>query len=365
MILTAGPSITNLEIEYVNDAVQNGWNENWNLYLKRLEEAFSSKFFMPHTLATSCCTGAMHMGLKALEIGAGDEVVVPELTWVATASAVRYCDAIPVFVDVDPETWTICPKSLEKAITPKTKVVMPVHLYGHPAKMDEVTAVAEKNNLRIFEDAAPAIGAKFRDQFTGTFGDLSAFSFQGAKLMVTGEGGMLMAKDSKLFAKIRQYAEHGRSADSNKGAFWIEEVGFKYKMSNIQAALGLAQFERLDELIEKKRQIFSWYEARLGEIDGIALNREADWAKSIYWMTSIYLKKNFKRTRNELIEFLKKNEVDSRPVFPAISNYPMWPTMNNPVANHIGQNAINLPSGHNLTEDQIDYVCKLIERGLL
>jgi len=364
MILTAGPSITQKEIDYVNDALINGWNENWNSYLLKLENAFKEKFNSENALLTSSCTGAMHMAIRALGIGEGDEVIVPELTWVATASVVNYVRAKPIFVDVDRKTWTLDPNSFRKSITSKTKAVMPVHLYGHPAKMDEIVSIAKEYNLRILEDAAPAIGAKFMDRYCGTFGDASTFSFQGAKMMVTGEGGIVLTNNSEVYENIKQYSEHGRSKDPNN-TFWIETIGYKYKMSNIQAALGLAQFERINELIECKRQIFSWYEKRLSNLEGISLNKEAKWAKSIYWMTSIFLEKNFGITRNELMKSLKEDGIDTRPVFPTISKYPMWYSdCYNPNAVEISENSINLPSGHNLEEEQIDYISNCIIKHL-
>ena len=364
VILTAGPSITQKEIDYVNDAVANGWNNNWNSYLVKLEEAFKEKFNAKHALLTSSCTGAMHMAIRAMGIGPGDEVIVPELTWVATATVVNYVGATPVFVDVDPLTWTMDPESFKNAITDKTKAVMPVHLYGHPAKMDEIVPIAKQHNLKMLEDAAPAIGATANDQYCGTFGDVAAFSFQGAKMMVTGEGGIVITNNDEIFANIKQYSEHGRSKDPIN-TFWIEEIGYKYKLSNIQAALGLGQFERIDELIDRKRMIFSWYEKRLGAVDGVYLNKEADWAKSIYWMSSIYLEKDFGISRNELMQALKKDGIDTWPVFPTISKYPMWYSdCNNPNAVSISENSINLPSGHNLEEEQVDRVCKSIVKHL-
>jgi perosamine synthetase len=364
MILTAGPSITQKEIDYVNDAVTNGWNNNWNSYLSKLEESFKEKFNAKHALLTSSCTGAMHMALRAMGIGEGDEVIVPDLTWVATATVVNYAGATPVFVDVDRDTWTMDPDSFRNAITNKTKAVIPVHLYGHPAKMDEIVSIAKEHNLKILEDAAPAIGATFKGKYCGTFGDVSAFSFQGAKMMVTGEGGILVTNNDDIFENIKQYSEHGRSKDPDN-TFWIEEIGYKYKMSNIQAALGLAQFERIDELIDRKRLIFLWYEKRLNEIDGIKLNKEAGWAKSIYWMTSIFLEKDFGISRNDLMKKLKQDGIDTRPVFPTISKYPMWHSdCHNSNAIVISGNSINLPSGHNLEEEQIDYICKSIIKHL-
>jgi perosamine synthetase len=222
---------------------------------------------------------------------------------------------------------------------------------------------ANKHNLKVLEDAAPAIGAKCNDKLVATYGSASVFSFQGAKMMVTGEGGIVLTNDDEIFAKIKQYSEHGRSRDPSK-TFWIETIGYKYKMSNIQAALGLAQFERLDELISKKREIFSWYENRLSQYHDIKLNKEANWAHSIYWMTSINLI-NKSMSRDALMKKMKEDNIDTRPVFPTISKYPMWYSdCDNPIATAISENSINLPSGHNLSKDDINLVCDSIIKNL-
>lgn len=360
MILTAGPSITKKEIDYVTDAVANGWNSKWNSYIVRLEDAFREKFNVKHALLTSSCTGGMHMGIRSLGVGPGDEVIVPELTWVATASVVNYVGATPVFVDVDKDTWTLDLESADAAITSNTKAIMPVHLYGHPANMVEVMKFAKKHKISVLEDAAPAIGAKCNGQLVATFGDVSVYSFQGAKMMVTGEGGIILTNNDEAFGKIQQYSEHGRSTDPDN-TFWIETIGYKYKMSNIQAALGLAQFERLDELVDRKREIFSWYEDRLGQYSEIKLNKEAEWAHSIYWMTSIVLNDVNNISRDELIKNLRNEQIDSRPVFPTISKYPMWYSdCDNKNASHISKNGINLPSGHNLSRHDVNRVCDCV-----
>ena len=209
MILTAGPSITKKEIEYVNDAVKNGWNNNWNSYLHKLELAFKEMFNMKHALLTSSCTGAMHMAIRSMGIGPGDEVVVPELTWVATASVVNYVGATPVFADVDKETWTLSPDSFKKCITNNTKAVMPVHLYGHPCKMDEIKSIARKNNLKIIEDCAHAIGSKLNRKHVGTFGDAGCFSFYPTKNLTTFEGGMVITNSKKISEMIKILRNHG------------------------------------------------------------------------------------------------------------------------------------------------------------
>ncbi len=270
-ILTGGPSITEKEIAYVTDAVTHGWNENWSGYLDRFEKAFAEYLGVKHALATSSCTGALHLAMAGLRLKPGDEVILPELTWIASAAAGCYCGAKAVMVDVEPDTWCMDPKAVEKAITPHTKVIVSVHLYGHPANMEEICAIAQKHGIEIVEDAAPSLGANIRGKKTGTFGRIGAFSFQGAKIMVTGEGGMLVTDDTQLFEQIRLLWDHGR--DPHK-TFWNNQLGYKYKMSNIQAALGLAQLERIEELVARKRQIFSWYQENLRDCENLQLNAE-------------------------------------------------------------------------------------------
>jgi len=362
MILTAGPSITQKEIDYVNDAVRNGWNEHWNDYIVKFEKKFADYIGVKHALTTSCCTGALHLALVALGIKEGDEVIVPDITWVATASVVKYVNAEPVFADVLPDTWCIDPKSIEDRITKRTKAIIPVHLYGQPANMPEILKIAKKYNLRVIEDAAPSIGAEIKGKRTGSWGDISGFSFQGAKLLVTGEGGMLVTNNSELFERVKHFAEHGRASTG----FEISDIGFKYKMSNMQAALGLAQLERSNELIDKKNIIYEWYRQRLGNIEGLSLNKPNKGnQKSIYWMTSIILDKNFGITRDEFMKELKKRNIDTRPFFPQLSTFRMFKKYDNPVVKHLAENGINLPSGHERTEEEIDYVCNMIRELLL
>ena len=357
-ILTAGPSISQKEIYYTSIASENGWNENHSDYIKKLENKFKDYLNVKYALATSSCTGAMHLALKALGISSGDEVLVPEITWVATAKAVQYVGAIPKFVEVNKNDWNIDILGAKKKITKRTKAIMPVHTYGNPCDMTEIVKLSRKNNLKIIEDAAPAIGAKWKNNFCGTFGDFGAFSFQGAKLVVSGEGGMLVTNNSRLYDLAFKLSNNGRDP---KKTFWINSDGYKYKMSNIQAALALGQMERVDDLIFKKRQIHHWYKKYLNSkfVDLIIEKKNSE---SIYWMSSIYIKKN--NLRNNLISFLLKNRIDSRPVFPAISQYPIWLKKHktSPIAKNIGNNSINLPSGVTLNENQIKYIADTINR---
>ncbi len=325
LILTAGPSITEKEISYVTDAVTNGWNDEWNKYILKLEENFAKYIGVKHAIPTTSCTGAMHLSLKGLGIKPGDEVIVPETTWIATAAVVTYVGAKPIFVDIEKDTWCINPDSVKKAITSKTRAIMPVHLYGGMARMDEIMTIAQENNLNIIEDAAPSLGANFKGKKSGSFGLASAFSFQGAKIMVTGEGGIFVTDDTEFFEKVSKIADQGRSYTK---ALWNDSIGLKYKMSNLQAALGLAQLERLEELVDKKRQIFTWYKERLENIDGLSMNVELPKSRNTFWMTTIVMEKDFGITRDEFIQKLKDWNIDSRPVFYPLSHMPMFETQN-------------------------------------
>lgn len=364
-ILTAGPSISQKEVYYVNDAVSTGWNNNANYYVKKLEKKFAEYLDCKYAISTSSCTGAMHIALMALNIKKGDEIIIPNITWVATANAIAYVNATPVFADVDLNDWCIDVSKIEKLITKKTKAIMPVHLYGQPCKMNEINKLAKKYNLYVVEDAAPSIGAKFKEKKCGTFGDFGAFSFQGAKLLVSGEGGMLVTNNKNLYLKALKISNQGRNY---KKTFFIDRLGVKYKMSNIQAALALGQLERVDELIALKRRIFSWYEKYLKNLNNVHLNYEAPNTKSIYWMTSLILDPKSGVNRDQLMKYLLKYRIDSRPVFPQLSSFKYWNKKNvNSLknSNHLSSNAINLPSGVCLKESDIKRVCDVIRKCLI
>jgi perosamine synthetase len=360
-ILTAGPSISAREASYALDAVRNGWNERFAAYHDALAEAFAEYVGVRYALPTSSCTGALHLSLLALGIGPGDEVVVPDLTWVATANAVAYTGATPVFADVEEDSWCLDPAAFESAITPRTKAVMPVHLYGHPARMDEIGRIAREHGLRVVEDAAPSIGADVNGRRTGGLGDAAGFSFQGAKLLVSGEGGMLVTDDAELYERARYLW-----GMAHEGDFWIGATGWKYRMSNVQAAVALGQLERVDELVEAKRRIFGWYAEELDGAPGLELNRETEWARSIYWMTSVRVRPESGLTRDEVRAALRERDIDTRPVFPAISRYPMWERRQLPgrVAHALGSEAINLPSGVCLRRDEVARVCEAIRAAV-
>ena len=360
-LLTAGPSISGREASYALDAVRTAWNDRAGHYLDAFSRAFAAYVGVRHALPTSSCTGALHLSLLALGVGPGDEVVVPDLTWVASANAVAYTGATPVFADVQEESWCLDPAALEAAIGPRTKAVVPVHLYGHPTDMEAVLEVARRHGLRVVEDAAPSIGAEIAGRRTGSFGDAAGFSFQGAKLLVTGEGGMLVTDDDELYERARYLWTMGHEGD-----FWIGETGWKYRMSDVQAAVGLGQLERVDELVEAKRRVYGWYAEELEGVPGIGLSPEAPWARSIHWMTSVRVGPQAGLDRDALRAALRARGIDTRPVFPAISRYPMWERRQLPgrVADRIGAEGINLPSGVRLRRDQVARVGAAIREAL-
>lgn len=358
LILTAGPSITHKEIEYALDAVKNGWNLKMSDYLNRFIAVFSEYIGVKYALPTSSCTGALHLSLLGLGVGRGDEVIVPETTWIATASAVTYTGAIPVFADIDPATWVLDPEKVERNITKRTKAIIPVHLYGGPVDMDPLKAVAQKYGLKILEDAAPSIGTIYKGMKTGSIGTAGTFSFQGAKALVTGEGGMITTSDEDFYNKTKFIWSQCRDTRPGRSLCTVA-IGYKYNMSNLTASLGTAQTERAEEIVARKRQIFSWYKERLGDIDKIVMNVERPDTRNIYWMTSIVLGKDAGIERDAFRDKMLERNIDTRSFFHPISSFPMFSekSKENPAAYDVPLRGINLPSGHERTEEEIDYIC--------
>jgi perosamine synthetase len=363
-VLTAGPLVGSLEAAYSLDAARNGWNASHSDYIQKFEQEFAEFVGAKYAMATSSCTGALHLALMAAGIGPGDEVIVPEITWVATASAVAYTGATPVFCDVNLDTWTLDPRLMESLITDRTKAIMPVHLYGFPADIEDICEIARRYGIRVIEDAAPAIGALKNGVPVGTFGDIGCFSFQGAKLLVTGEGGMLTTDDEELFRKAKKLQDHGRKP----GTFWIEELGYKYKMSNVTAAIGLAQIRRAHNQILRKQRIRSWYEEGLRDCNALVFQLPTRDSTPIHWMTSIRLTDDQEDSAKKLMSKLAASGIDTRPVFPAISRYEFWEGPRRQAgqnANAISTHGINLPSGVGLSRETVSFVCEQILQELV
>jgi perosamine synthetase len=296
-------------------------------------------------------------------MGPGDEVIVPALTFIATANAVAYCNAKPVLVDVHPEYWCMDPAKVETQITTKTKAIIPVHLYGHPCDMDAIIDIARRHNLYVIEDAAEAHGAIYKDRRVGSFGDINCFSFYGNKIISTGEGGMCLTNDEGLATKMRILRDHGMNPNKR---YWYDVVGFNYRMTNLQAAVGTAQVDKLDMLIAKRRQLANWYSNAfrdLVESEVIKLPPEMPWARNIYWMYSILLEDSFGTSRDELVRGLEEKGIETRPLFYPLHLMPPYQGYNSsafPVAEEIGRKGLNLPSGPNTTRKQVTQIVDCI-----
>ncbi|MDP3954690.1 MAG: DegT/DnrJ/EryC1/StrS family aminotransferase [bacterium] len=358
LIPITGPSITEKEVDYVAKAAKDGWNENATRYVNLFEEKFSKYVGRKFALATSSCTGALHLAYLASGLKKGDEVIVPNITWIASIEPLYYIGASPVFADIEPDTWCMDPKDIERKITKKTKAILVVDLYGHVADMRAILKIAKKYKLKVIEDAAEAVGSEYYGKKAGSFGGVSCFSFHGSKTLVTGEGGMLLTDNENIIKKARYYNDHCKDP---KKLFWNLGIGYKYKMSNFQAACGLAQLERVNELVAKKRKIFSWYKKYLSKVPGVSLNVERQGTKNAYWMVTAVFDKKYKINKENLIKKLAKCNIQSRPFFYPLSSLPAIRTkVNTPVSYDVSSRAINLPCGQNITKADVGTVCSCL-----
>ena len=365
-IYVSGPSITQREIDYVTDAVTNAWYGDANIYNDRFEKAFANYIGVQYAIALPSCTSGIHLALLAAGVGNGDEVIVPDITWIATSAPINYVGATPVFADIDSKSWCISVEAFEKAITPRTKALIPVNLYGNIPEMDEIRAIAAKRNIFILEDAAESIGSEYKGRKSGSLGDVAVFSFHGSKTMTTGEGGMLVTDRKDLYEKILFYRDHGRSLSGKM--FWNDEVAYKYKMSSMQAALGLAQLERIEELVDAKRRIFNWYQQNLKGIQEITLNYEAEHIKNSYWMVTVILDAALGISKEQVIDYMRDRKISSRPFFYPLSSLPAYQTLisgeniknQNTISYAISPLGVNLPCGLDMTEEKVKIVCEAL-----
>jgi perosamine synthetase len=358
------PSITELEVAYATDAARNGWGERCYDYIVKFEAAFASHLGVTHAIATSSCTGALHMGMAALGIGPGDEVILADTNWIASAAPIVHLGATPVFVDIDPVSWCLDPDRVEAAITPRTKAILAVHIYGNLCDMDRLQVISDRHGIALIEDAAEAIGSVWKGRRAGSMGRFGAFSFHGTKTLTTGEGGMFVTSDPALYERVLTLSNHGRARGQTK-QFWPDEVGFKYKMSNLQAAIGLAQVERIEDLISRKRAILAAYRSRLERHQGLSLNPEPPGTDIGSWMPTVVFDQDLGVTREALQDAFKAADIDARVFFHPLSALPMFEKVpENAHAWDIPGRAINLPSYHDMTDREIDRVTAVIE-GML
>jgi perosamine synthetase len=356
----AKPSITDLEIEYANDAVRNGWGDNHNNYIVRFEKALALHLGVKHAIATSSCTGALTIGMAALGIGKGDEVILADSNWIAVAAPIVHLGATPVFVDIDPVSWCIDPVKVERAISAHTKAIIACHLYGNLCDMDWLRYLGKEYGIPVIEDAAEALGSVWNGQRAGSMGKFGTWSLHGTKTIITGEGGVLFINDPCLYDTALSLSNHGRTRYQTK-QFWPEMVGFKYKMSNIQAAIGCAQLQRIDELVARKREITAYYTSRL-LAPGITMNVEPGGTINGCWMPVVVFDKELGVTREKLVKAFSKANISARVFFYPLSSLPMFKKRNNKVAYDIPTRAINLPSFHDITTEEMDRVVEVVRK---
>ncbi len=353
-IPVAEPWLGENELAYATECIRTSWISSIGKFVERFEDGFGKFCGTRYAVATSNGTTALHLALEVLGIGAGDEVIVPALTFASTAFAVSYTGAKPIFTEIDHLNWNIDPARIENKITARTKAVIPVHLYGHPADMDPILEIASKYKLKIIEDAAEAHGAEYKGQKVGSIGDIGCFSFYGNKIITTGEGGMLTCNEGKYHEKAKLLRDVAMSPEKR---YWHMQIGFNYRLTNLQAAIGVAQLEKIDEIIELKRRNAMLYSALLKDIKGITLPAEADWAKNVFWMYSILIEDNFGKSRQEVVGALKEKGIDTRPFFYPLHTLPPYKTREKfPVAEEIARKGLNLPSGVTLSKEEIEYI---------
>jgi len=354
------PTLGAQEEAYLLDTIRSGWISSNGKYIKEFEQRFAAFCGVAHGVSVSNGTTALHLILHALGIGPGDEVIVPALTFIASANTVVYTGATPVFADVDPATWTIDPAAVERLIGPRTKAIMPVHVYGHPADMDALQELASAHGLLLIEDAAEAHGAQIGERRTGALGMAAAFSFFANKIITTGEGGMVTTDDATLAARCRMLRDHAMPPGRR---YWHDEVGFNYRMTNLQAAVGVAQMGRIAEFIARKRAIAERYHAGLQGIPGLTLPVERANCINVYWMYSILVDRPFPLTRDDLMLALRQDAIDSRPFFHPLDTLPPYQSATPcPVALQLSRQGLNLPSSPSLTDDQVDRICHVIRK---
>ncbi len=351
------PSLGKKEKENVLECLDSTWISSKGKFITQFENSFSEFIGVKHSAAVCNGTVAIHVALLALGIGEGDEVIVPSFTYIASVNAIKYTGAKPVFVDSDLNTWQIDSTKIEDRITKNTKAILVVHLYGQPCEMDAILSIAKKHKLYIVEDCAEAFGSLYKGKHVGTFGDVSTFSFFGNKTITTGEGGMVVTNDLTLHEKVVHLKGQGLAKDRE---YYHDIVGYNYRMTNICAAIGCAQLERANELIEKKILIAKWYEEKLKDLP-VVFHSQVGNVKHTFWMISILL--NDSEERNKIRLHLKENGIETRPAFHPVHLMPMYfkEGFALPVAENLGSRGINLPSYPELSETDVDYICNQIK----
>ena len=357
------PDLTGNEEKYVTDAIRSTWISSTGGYVKRFESEFAAIAGSRFALSVANGTLALHLAMIALDLGPGDEVIVPSLTYIATANAVKYMGANPVFVDVDPDTWCMAPEKIEAAITSRTKGIIPVALYGHPADMDAINAIAAKHGLWVVDDTAEAHMATYRGRPAGSLAKISTFSFYGNKILTSGEGGALTYDDPDLDHRLRMLRSQGM--DPNR-RYYFPIIGYNFRLTNLACALLCAQLERKDRIVARRRAIFADYRLRLERVPGIGFQPVAKWANSAPWLFCITVdQEKFGMDRDELAVALEMKGIESRPFFVPLHTLPPYEggvsaEARFPVTEQLGRDGLNLPTFGGMTDEQVAYVCQAI-----
>ena len=358
MIPVFAPWLSENVRRYVLDCIDTGWISSLGEYVPRFERDFARFCEASHAVATSNGTTALHLALVALGIDPGDEVLVPDLTFVATANVVRYTGATPVLVDADPVTWGLDPADTARKVTSRTRAIIPVHVYGHPVDLDPLLDLGRRRGIKVIEDAAEAHGARYHGRRVGALGEIGAFSFYGNKIITTGEGGIVVTNDGALAERARFLRDH---AMDPKRRYYHPEVGFNYRMTNIQAAIGCAQLEQAESILQRRKVIAAAYESGLADLPGLVRPPAEPWAENVYWMYSVLVERAFGRDRDTVREGLRGRGVDSRPFFVPLHEQPPYREDGPfPVATRLSRTGINLPSGTGLTTEEIATVCRAL-----
>ena len=357
-ISVAEPDIGQLELKYVSEAVKKGELSAMGEFVGKFEDAFAEFCEVPYASACMNGTVALHLALLGAGICPGDEVIVPALTYVSTANAVVHAGGIPIFVDIHPEHWGIDPSEVTKKITPKTKAIIAVHLYGHPADMDPLLSICAERGITLIEDAAEAHGARYKGRRVGGIAPISTFSFFGNKILTCGEGGMVTCHNKDIKEKINVFKNHGNDPEKR---YQHQVIGYNYRMTNVQAAIGLAQVENSESLLIKKAKIAKKYETGLRGLP-CSMQPKAKWATPVNWMNCLVLEDGALSVA-QLQKELYKLGIETRPFFVPIPKLPIYDDVGRyPVAEQLAENGINLPSGTKLTDEQIDFVIAAIQR---
>ncbi|WP_055668130.1 LegC family aminotransferase [Desnuesiella massiliensis] len=362
MIPLCIPKMKGNEWKYIKHCLDTNWVSSAGSYVNKFEEDFANFTQCTSAVVTMNGTAALELALRTLGIGVGDEVIVPSLTFISPINTIKYVGAEPVFVDVCRDTWVIDVEKIEEMITPRTKVILPVHIYGHPAEMNKIMEIAKKYNLYVIEDATESLGSLYNEKAVGTIGHIGCFSFNGNKLITTGAGGMLVTNDKKLGERAKYLSTQTKTILDN-GAFYHEEIGYNFRMPNLLAAMGCAQLENIDEYIKIKRENAKVYNELLKNVKGVTLPVEKEEVRNVYWLYSILVEEDYPLTRDELIAKLKENGIESRPFFMPIHEMPSYKQCkcgDMKITNELAVKGINLPSSVELKKQDIESICSII-----